>query len=136
MNARHVVFRTSRFNLSKVGAHFINPGCFGEDLAAWLWDRLRQEGIDLGEPYQEDWGWGLPVNNGGQSYYLGVGGNADGSSDNRDEGEWRVIVEKKRSIGRRLSGRGKITGDDKLLLAVKEILMADPSIRDVHVEDV
>jgi hypothetical protein len=136
VNARYVVFRTSRFNLSKVGVHFINPCCFGEDLAAWLWDKLRQKGIDLREPYQEDWGWGLPVKNGGQSYYLGVGGNADGSSDNRDEGEWGVIVEKKRSIGRRLSGQGKITGGDELLLSVKEILMADPSIRDVHVEDV
>jgi hypothetical protein len=88
------VFRTSRFNLSKVGLHFINPGCFGEDLAAWLCDKLRQKGVDLGAPYQEGWGWGLPVKNGGQSYYLGAGGNADGSSDNRDEGEWRVIVEK------------------------------------------
>ncbi|HXO36243.1 MAG TPA: hypothetical protein VN901_28205 [Candidatus Acidoferrales bacterium] len=51
-------------------------------------------------------------------------------------GARRVIVEKKRSIGRRLSGQGKITGDDELLLSVKEILMADPGIRDVHVEDV
>jgi hypothetical protein len=51
-------------------------------------------------------------------------------------GARRVIVEEKRSIGRRLSGQGKITGDDELLLSVKEILMADPGIRDVHVEDV
>jgi hypothetical protein len=136
MNALHVVFRTSRFNLSNVGVHFINPCCFGEDLAAWLRDKLRQKGIDLREPYQEDWGWGLGVKNGGQSYYLGVGGNADGASDNRDEGEWRVIVEKKQSIGQRFSGQGKITCEDELLLSVKEILMADPSIRGVHVEDV
>jgi hypothetical protein len=51
-------------------------------------------------------------------------------------GERRVIVEKKRSIGRRSSGQGKITGDGGLLLSVKEILMADPGIRDLHVEDV
>jgi hypothetical protein len=44
----------------------------GGDLAAWLWDKLRQKGI----------------------------------------------------------------GYDELLLLAKEILMADPSIRDVHVEDV
>jgi hypothetical protein len=66
----------------------------------------------------------------------GQAGNADGSSDNRDEGEWRVIVEKKQSIGWRFSGQGTITGDDGLLLSVKEILMADPSIRHVHVADV
>lgn len=51
-------------------------------------------------------------------------------------GERRVIVEKKRLIGRRLSGQGKITGDDEWLLSVKGILMADPGIRDVHGEDV
>lgn len=68
------------------GRAFYQSWLLREDLAAWLWDKLRQKGIDLGEPYQEDWGWGLPVKNGGQSYYLGAGGNADGSSDNRDEG--------------------------------------------------
>jgi len=48
----------------------------------------------------------------------------------------RVIVEKKQSIGWRFSGQGTITGDDGLLLSVKEILMADPSIGHVHVADV
>jgi hypothetical protein len=36
MNALHILSRTNRFNLSKVGAHFVDPCCFGEDLAAWL----------------------------------------------------------------------------------------------------
>ncbi|MGD0271858.1 MAG: hypothetical protein ABSB14_22525 [Candidatus Sulfotelmatobacter sp.] len=136
MNALHIVFRTSRFNLSKVGAHFINPCCFGEDLAAWLRDKLGGKGIEAREPHQEDWGWELAVTSGGQSYYLGVGGNADGSAENRDEGEWRVIVEKKRSIVQRFSGQGMITSNDELLLSLKEVLVADATIRDVHVEDV
>jgi len=34
---RHdLLFETERFNSSEAGAHFINPNCFGEDLAAWL----------------------------------------------------------------------------------------------------
>src|SRR6266513_835232 len=36
MNALDILFRSGSFNLSKVGEHFINPCCFGEDLAAWL----------------------------------------------------------------------------------------------------
>jgi hypothetical protein len=119
-----------------VGADFINPGLLRKGPGRLASGQAQATGIDLGEPYPEDWGWGLRVKNGGQSYYLGAGGNADGSSDNRDEGEWRVIVEKKQSIGWRFSGQGTITGDDGLLLSVKEILMADPSIRHVHVADV
>jgi hypothetical protein len=49
MNALHLLFRTNRFNLSKVGEHFINPCCFGEDLAAWLGGRLREKGVEVRE---------------------------------------------------------------------------------------
>jgi hypothetical protein len=111
-------------------------GCFGKDLAAWLRDKLRQQASTLANRIRRigagDSGSRTAVNH----ITSGQAGNADGSSDNRDEGEWRVIVEKKQSIGWRFSGQGTITGDDGLLLSVKEILMADPSIRHVHVADV
>jgi hypothetical protein len=136
MDALHIVFRAGRFNLSKVGAHFVNPCCFGEDLAAWLRDRLREKGLETREPYQEDWGWELPVKNGEQSYFLCVSGNADGDPANRNEGEWRIIVEKERSIRKRLTGKGKITSDEEMLVWLREILISDTSIRDIHIEDV
>jgi hypothetical protein len=133
MNALHVLFRTGQFNLSKVGAHFINPCCFGEDLVAWLRNRLREKGTETREPYQEPWGWELPTKINGQSYYLGVGGNADGTTANPDEGEWRVILEKKRTIRQRFTGQGRITLDDPLLILIKQLLIADTTIRGVHV---
>ena len=46
----------------------------------------------------EDWGWELPAIQGSNSYYLGMSGNSDESSTNKDEGEWRIIVGKKRSF--------------------------------------
>jgi hypothetical protein len=134
MNALHFVFRTDRFNLSKVGAHFINPCCFGEDLVAWLREKLSAKGIAVRAQYQEDWGWEFPAKIDGQSYYLGASGNADGTSANADEGEWRVIVEKKRAIRQRLIGEGKITVDDPLVILIKQILIADTRIRDVQIE--
>jgi hypothetical protein len=48
------------------GEHFINPCCFGEDLAAWLRSRLAEKNVHAGTPYQEDWGWELPVTLGGE----------------------------------------------------------------------
>jgi hypothetical protein len=134
MNALHFVFKTDRFNLSKVGAHFINPCCFGEDLAAWLREQLSNKGVIAREPSQKDWGWGLPSKRNGQSYYLGISGNSNGGTENPDEGEWRVIVEKKRTLWQRITGKGKIRADDSLLVLIKQILIADAGIRDVQME--
>jgi hypothetical protein len=51
-------FRTSGFNTSEVRDYFTNDGCFGDDLANWIMDRLRSAGIETGtEPGQEDDGW-------------------------------------------------------------------------------
>ena len=134
MNALSILFRSDRFNLSKVGDQFINPCCFGEDLAGWLRVRLREKGIEASEPYQEDWGWELPVAHENGPYFLCLSGNSDESKANPDEGEWRVIVDRKRSIGERLRGGGKIVEDDRLTGTVEEILRAEPSIREVRRE--
>lgn len=37
--------------------YFINPACFGDDVALWLIDKLRQRGIATSAPDQEDFGW-------------------------------------------------------------------------------
>ena len=136
MNALHLLFRTDRFNLSKIGEHFINPCCFGEDLASWLRGRLPERGVEICDPYQEDWGWELPVRRGAQGYYLCVSGNADQSAANPDEGEWRMIIEKKRSIWQRLTGDGKITRDDEMVALVQKILGSEDGMSDVRIEGV
>lgn len=59
MNALHILFKTGRFNLSKVGEHFINP-CFGEDLTDWLGGKLTERGVVTRKPYQEDWDGNFP----------------------------------------------------------------------------
>ncbi len=132
MNALQIVCKTARFNLSKVGEHFINPCCFGEDFADWLCIKLTERDVQVRLPYQEDWRWELPAIVGSNSYYLCMSGNADGSEETEDEGEWNIIIEKKRSIGQRLSGKGKISANDKIVLILEEILCAEPTIRDVQ----
>ena len=135
MNALHILFKTGRFNLSKVGQHFINPCCFGEDLAAWLRIKLSERNVEVRESYQEDWGWELPATQESDSYYLCMSGNSDELSTNKDDGEWDIIIEKRRSIGQRLRGVGKIAANDKMVGTIEEILRAEPAIREVHREE-
>ncbi len=135
MNALSILFRTNRFNLSKVGAHFINPCCFGEDLAAWLRVELTSLEIETREPYQEDWGWELPARLPGSSYFLCMSGNSEESSIDKNDGVWRIIVEKKRSVGQLLTGKGKITSDDDMVNTIERILRAEPTIREVQREE-
>jgi hypothetical protein len=132
MNALQIRCTTARFNLSKVGEHFINPCCFGEDFADWLRTKLVERNVQVCQPYQEDWGWELPVIDGSEKYYLCMSGNADDAKNNKDEGEWNIIIEKKRSIGQRLRGSGRIAANDKIVKTLEEILGAEPTIQDVR----
>jgi hypothetical protein len=135
MNASQILFKTNRFNLSKVGEHFINPCCFGEDLAAWLRIKLNERRVEVDQAYQEDWGWELPAACGNDSYYLCMSGNSDELSTDQNEGEWRIIIEKRRTIGQRLSGAGKITANDEMVKTIEQILSGEPTVREVRCEE-
>src|SRR5258708_30014331 len=50
--------RSAASNVSEEKAYFINPCCFGDDLAKWMILRLAQRGVRTDpEPGQEDFGW-------------------------------------------------------------------------------
>jgi hypothetical protein len=51
-------FQSASFNITEPKEYFINPCCFGDDLAAWLVARLREAGVEVdAELGQEDFGW-------------------------------------------------------------------------------
>jgi hypothetical protein len=132
MNACHLLFRTSRFNLSRVQPHFINPCCFGEDLADWLRGKLFERSVGASEPYQEDWGWELRAEFEKNSYYVGVGGNSDDGAT--DLGQWRIMVERRRSIWDRITGKGKIGKDDRMLKLIRDILESQTDFEGLRCE--
>jgi hypothetical protein len=132
MNSRDLLFNTARFNLSVVGEHFINPCCFGEDLAAWLRGKLADKGIPASAPGQEDWGWYLSANYAQRSYFLGMNGNPDVKGS--DEGEWRIIVEKKRPLWEVVTRGGKIADDDPMLKILEQIVHETADFTNVHFE--
>jgi hypothetical protein len=113
-----LLFETSRFNISQVKENFINPCCFGEDLAEWLRGRFVERGLPATAPGQEDWGWYIYVQQDSQHYFVGVGGNRKEGG----EGEWRIMVEKKRSLWERIVGKNRMTTSDSIWSVIEDIL--------------
>ena len=129
-----LLFETNRFNLSEVKPHFINPCCFGEDLATWLRSKLLERDIEVMEPDQEDWGWYIEANYKGGRYFVGIGGNADEAGDNHNWGEWRVMVEKHRSAWDKLSGKNEASESDEVVVVIREILERETDFKNVRHE--
>ena len=128
-----ITCRTDRFNLSAVGADFINDGCFGEDFSQWLVGALRASGAEARVLGMEDFGWSNQATLDGTTYLVCVSGNADEATDNPDLGEWHVMLERKRSLMQRLTGEGKTSATDPLVRRIAQVLM-DAGLVDVGVE--
>jgi hypothetical protein len=134
MTCVDILFETDRFNVSEVKKHFINPCCFGEDLAEWLRQQLARNGVSAGAPYQEDWGWEMLARQGPQGYFLGVGGCLREGAVGKNDGEWRIIVEKKRSIWEKLRGKNKMSETEPILSMIEDILREQADVRNINRE--
>ncbi len=134
MNSCDILFETNRFNLSDEKPHFINPCCFGEDLANWLTGRLRARDIECTAPDQEDWGWYFDAELNGQPYLVCIAGNSSELTNDSDQGEWHVTVEKHRTFWQRLTRANKIDDEDMLALIIQRLLRQEPDFANVHVE--
>ncbi len=81
------IFESSVFNHTEPKDTFINPCCFGDDLAHWLMGELAQQGISVDdEPGQEDFGWYFEFSVDEEAYCLVI--------SNDGEGEWFLVVER------------------------------------------
>jgi hypothetical protein len=67
-------FKSNWFNTTESKKDFVNPNCFGDDVAKWLITELKQkvEKIDL-EPSPEDYGWYFNFSTGKDSVRLVIG---------------------------------------------------------------
>lgn len=130
-----LVFSTNRFNSSEPRPYFINDCCYGDDLAAWLAERLRPRGFRVGEPGQEDWGWYLNVSREHRAWFLAIGLTASDADFGRSLGaayttepastscgEWRLILKKRRTLWQKLTCANRISHFDELLVAICKVV--------------
>src|SRR5690242_20213737 len=82
----NVYFRTDLFESRTPQPHFVNPNCFGEDLAAWLLHRMQGMRFGFSAIFQEDYGWGFWTN--GQ-YWTAIAL----LEDSGDPPEWLISVD-------------------------------------------
>jgi hypothetical protein len=88
--------------------------------------------VEVTEPEQEDWGWYIEATYQGGGYFVGVGGNADEAGGN--QGEWRIMVEKRCSTWERLAGKSDMSEADDLMVVLREILTTESDIQNVRSE--
>lgn len=84
--------------------YFINACCFGDDVAEWLIQELRNHGLATDEkPGQEDFGWYLNFRAGGIGHTFVIGHRPEGETE---VGTWIGWLERDRGfIGSILGGR-------------------------------
>ena len=83
----HVRFHSPLFTPDGPEQGQINPGCYGRALAVWLRERLSAQGVEVGEPIAEDWGWLLGSTLHGAHIGIGCANVEDSLTD------WLVFVE-------------------------------------------
>ena len=85
-----VTFRAPSFNQSEVKEYFINPCCFGDDLARWLIVELQSRGVEVDEePGQEDFGWYLSFRHNDHCYTVILGSR----EDETEAADWLCWIE-------------------------------------------
>ncbi len=125
-----VTFESTAFNIAEQKSYFINPCCFGDDVAAWLIGELRKEGMETGEkPGQEDFGWYLNFEAAGISHTVVIGHHP---GDESGEGMWIGWIERNRGLIGSLLGGRKRGIQSSAAEAIHRILSSSPLIRHVR----
>lgn len=130
MPRTHAQFRATGFNRSEDRDNFINPGNYGDDLALWLMQALRERGYAVGEseeegPGQEDFGWFFGFTAGDVEHTCLVIRNED------VEDGWFVIVERNAGCLASLFGGSSRGIRPEAVMAIHEALVASDRVSDL-----
>ncbi len=124
---REVSFRTNLFESKEIKPHFINERCFGEDLANWIIDKLRESEFSFSEPYQEDWGWEIDAKKDEERFFVQIG--IMDESIGEENAEWMISIEKPKSWFS--FGKQNPFNFEKLCREIDEILTREPRITEI-----
>ena len=127
---RNVIFRSDAFNTTEARPYFINPECFGDDVARWLMRELAARGAHVAaEPGQEDFGWYFTFRAGGtdHDFVLGYRAGADG-----EPGDWMGTIERNAGLLPSLLGARDRGVRPEAARAIHGVLAASAQISDIR----
>jgi hypothetical protein len=123
----HVEFRSSGFPAQPGEDELVNPGIFGKSLASHLREQLAARGFVTGEPYAEDWGWAVPIENTEIPLWVGCG-NYEEYADG-----FLCFIEPSKPFVRKLLRKIDTTAMvERIATALDSILCAHPDVRDIR----
>ena len=117
----YLTFETDRFNRTEAKDYYINPNCFGDDLAQWLVMQLEHRNIKVGNVGQEDWGWEVQCTFAGSSYFMSIGSVA-GTEEDGNFGEWRIYLTRQCSLIGRIFGKDRMHREEGIIAVLYAIL--------------
>lgn len=125
-----VTFKSSAFNTSEPKKYFINPSCFGDDLASWLIDQLRGKGYEVPDaPRQEDFGWFFTFRVSEIEHCFVIGHRP---GDGNEEGLWIGWLERNRGFLPSLVAARKMGVQPVAAQVIQEILSGPSQVRDLR----
>jgi hypothetical protein len=125
-----IKIETDLFEHRQVKPHFINPCCFGEDFAAWLkqeLSRFPELGVELSDPIQEDYGWGLVASHGKDRFWIALSYVGDGPQET--PAQWVVSVSNGLNLFKRVFQKPDLQAMEQIDDRVRQILAANSAIR-------
>jgi len=128
---RGFTLHTDLFEATRPGPNFINPRCFGEDFAQWIYSQLKKRGLPVSDPIQEDFGWVVLVTYHKHSFTLAIGIMDD--SIGSMPAEWRIDVSFEKPLNGFRAWFKKPPQIDLIELAriVEEILASESRFRNL-----
>jgi hypothetical protein len=126
-----VTFTSSRFITPRLDTTTSsNDGCFGDDVAKWLIERLTRAGFQTADlPGQEDFGWYFNFELDGVQHCFVVGYRPGVSNE---AGTWIGWLERNRSFVPSLFGARGRSILPEAAHAIQKVLSGDPSIQNIR----
>ena len=123
-------FRSKDFNMKIPHDYFINPACFGDDLALWIIKKLRKQGIATSDaPDQEDFGWYFTYTVNNKEYCVLVGFQPNDVS----KGDcWIGEIERHVGFAGSILGGRRRGIDSEAIEVIDGVLRSAPEIRNLE----